>query len=611
MEWTAPDDHGEAITGYTVTLSPATGTALVKNVAGDVTSASFDELTPGVSYTATVSATNAGGQSPVSAVSNAVTVPAVVPAAPSGVIASPSVTSVTVGWTPEFDGGSAITGYTVRVYEGDTVVASTVADADATSTVIGGLERVTDYSVTVTAENALGSSEESARTQFSTTATVPARPDAPLATPVSDTEITLTWAAPDNGGSEITGYSVAVLQGGNSLGVLFEPTTAITVGDLLPGTSYTFTVTAANAEGRGETSPESAPVRTFSVPGTTTVNAALQGSNGISASWSVPSDNGGTAIVGYTAQLVSGGAVIESVARDAETTNVEFADLDPGQSYLIRVISLNRIGESAPSDSSAVVIPAVAPDAPAAPVVAQGPNGDSLLVSWAPPASDGGAAISSYIVTVYQDGVEVASATVEGTVTSTTVNGFEHGTYTATVTATNSAGSNTSPQSQPITVAGPAPLIQPEPITDEDIAEGDFPGFDASFSGLTVTVDLGSEYANQWVGITVNSTPRFLGWFLTDADGVVTLTLPADLEVGDHHLVAYSSDGEVVGVAAFELTAAPDNPDDGEPSSTPVAKALPNTGAESLAPAGIAAALLMLLGGAAAFIARRRQAQNS
>jgi hypothetical protein len=83
--------------------------------------------------------------------------------------------------------------------------------------------------------------------------------------------------------------------------------------------------------------------------------------------------------------------------------------------------------------------------APGAPTNVTATAGNAqATVSWTAPASNGGAAISSYTVRASTG----ATSTVAGTTTSTTVTGLTNATaYTFTVTATNSAG--TSPASTP------------------------------------------------------------------------------------------------------------------------------------------------------------------
>jgi hypothetical protein len=69
VTWTAPTTGGTP-GSYTVTSSPG---GIVANAPGSATSAVVNGLTNGVTYTFTVTATNAGGTSPPSAASNAVT----------------------------------------------------------------------------------------------------------------------------------------------------------------------------------------------------------------------------------------------------------------------------------------------------------------------------------------------------------------------------------------------------------------------------------------------------------------------------------------------------------------------------------------------------------
>jgi len=146
------NDGGSVVTQYTVISSPGnfrqTGTSsplVVKRLAN------------GTAYTFTVVATNVIGNSVASAPSNSV-IPATVPDAPTGVVASASNKQASVSFTaPIVNGGSEIISYTVTSTPGNFTQTGT-----ASPLVITGLTNETAYTFTVVATNAVGNSIESA-----------------------------------------------------------------------------------------------------------------------------------------------------------------------------------------------------------------------------------------------------------------------------------------------------------------------------------------------------------------------------------------------------------------------------------------------------------------
>ena len=85
-------------------------------------------------------------------------------------------------------------------------------------------------------------------------ATAPGAPSGVTAAK-GNAQATVTWTAPADGSSPITGYTVTSSPGGVTASVDGSTTSAVVTG-LTNGTSYTFTVTATNVVG---TSPASAP----------------------------------------------------------------------------------------------------------------------------------------------------------------------------------------------------------------------------------------------------------------------------------------------------------------------------------------------------------------
>lgn len=90
--------------------------------------------------------------------------------------------------------------------------------------------------------------------------TVPAAPAAPVAT-VDGTSVNVSWVAPADGGSAITGY-VVTLTGDKGEPIIQNLGAGVTsaVFANVPEGTYTATVAAVNAKGNSEASPASAPV---------------------------------------------------------------------------------------------------------------------------------------------------------------------------------------------------------------------------------------------------------------------------------------------------------------------------------------------------------------
>ena len=267
VSWTAPADGGSGITSYTVTPYIGATAQPVKTVTGTppVTSTTVTGLTNGTAYTFRVTATNAVGTGPASAASSPVTpTGATAPAAPTGVSATAGDGSAVVSWTAPADGGSGITSYTVTPYIGATAqpVRTVTGTPPATSTTVTGLTNGTAYTFTVTATNAVGTGPASAASSpvTPTGPTAPAAPTGVTAT-AGDGSAVVSWTAPADGGSGITGYTVTPYIGATAQPVRTvtgtPPATSTTVTGLTNGTAYTFRVAATNAVGTGPASAAS------------------------------------------------------------------------------------------------------------------------------------------------------------------------------------------------------------------------------------------------------------------------------------------------------------------------------------------------------------------
>jgi len=203
------------------------------------------------------------------------------------------------------------------------------------------------------------------------------------------------------------------------------------------GTTYAFTVTATNTAGTGSASASynGVPATVASAPRSISVSPV---NGGLTATWAVPSYDGGTAITGYIATIRSTG---DTCSTNASTRTCTFSGLVNGSTYVVDVVATNNAGSSEAASSSNAT-PRTVPSKPIQ--VTLTPGAATVRVSWAAPLSDGGSAITSYLVTA-SPGVGV---TCTSTGTYCDLLNLTPGTsYSVTVAAVNAAGTGASSSS--------------------------------------------------------------------------------------------------------------------------------------------------------------------
>jgi uncharacterized protein with LGFP repeats len=184
VDWQAPAgavlDDSNSISDYTVTLSAGGSVVSVQDVDGLLGEAEFDGLTLGTAYSASVSANNRfGGGTPASAAGALV---AGVPELTTGLTISSGEGSLTATWeAPTTAPDSFVVTATPHVGGSGT---STTVTGSATSATVSGLTDYTDYDVTVTAINTLGSTATSSEVTAS-----PGPTDAPAADTTSTASV--------------------------------------------------------------------------------------------------------------------------------------------------------------------------------------------------------------------------------------------------------------------------------------------------------------------------------------------------------------------------------------------------------------------------------------
>jgi hypothetical protein len=239
-----------------------------------------------------------------------------------------------------------------------------------------------------------------------------------------------------DGGRSITGYTVTSNPSGGKDINAGSIATTHTITGLKNGTAYTFSVQASNAVGTSIVSSPTNSVTPNDVPGAPVNVTATAGNAQAVVRFSAPVSDGGSAITGYTVTSnPSGGKDSNSGSTDMTHT---ITGLKNGTAYTFSVQASKAAGIGPASTSSNKVTPSDVPGAPVNVTATAGSNAQAK-VSFSAPVSDGGSAITGYIVTSNPSGGTDVNA---GSTASThTIVGLINGTaYTFSVQAENAAG---------------------------------------------------------------------------------------------------------------------------------------------------------------------------
>ena len=176
------------------------------------------------------------------------------------------------------------------------------------------------------------------------------------------------------------------------------------------------------------------------VPLAPTIGTATVSGLTASVPFTGPTDFGDAAITSYTATSTPG-----SITGSGASSPISVSGLSANTSYTFAVTATNSFGTSLASSSSNSITTADFPGAPTS-VSASDPAGNNdgyALVSWSAPASNGGSAITDYIVQYSSNSGSTWTTFSDGTSTSTsaTVTGLTLNTaYIFRVAAVNAVG---------------------------------------------------------------------------------------------------------------------------------------------------------------------------
>lgn len=343
-----PTDIRKTSTEYSVTVSwesvaGATSYGVLFNgtaysVTG--TSKTFTGLSPNTAYTYQVCAKDADGSSAYSTKQTVTTTPK----APTNASTTSNENSVTLSW-------GAVEGATSY----DVMFNGTTYNVTGTSTTLTGLEANTAYTYQICAKNPDGSSSYSIT---KTVKTSPIPPTNPSATTTKNSA-TISWGA-------VTGAtSYDVMFNGATYNVTG---TSKTISGLTPGTSYSYSVRANNADG---SSSYSAPQTIITIPNPPTVPtnvSATATTNSATVSWS--------AVAGATSYDVYFNSTLYNVTGTTKTVD----GLTPGTSYSYRVRANNAGGSSAYNSGQTIQ---TLPNPPGTPTnVSATATNNTVTVNW-------------------------------------------------------------------------------------------------------------------------------------------------------------------------------------------------------------------------------------
>ena len=245
-----------------------------------------------------------------------------------------------VSWDIPFDGGDIIMGYTVYWGTGNSGL---LPGTDPTTYNILGLANGTEYTVTVTATNAIGEGPPSEGV-LATPRGIPGTPPNLTLFLTTSTMLKYQWDPADPNGADILEQTAEIYLASSgtpfNTWTLSADTQSWEVSDLLPNTSYRFTISATNVAGTG--SPNELESTTLSPPPEVTDLQAVPSYTSVTLSWDYDTSYEDT-IVSFS--IIYG---TDSVTVYAPQTSVDITGLQSSTPYTFTVFSETASGSTSP-----------------------------------------------------------------------------------------------------------------------------------------------------------------------------------------------------------------------------------------------------------------------
>jgi uncharacterized repeat protein (TIGR03803 family) len=503
-------------------------------------------LADGTVHSYAVTATNAAGNTSPMSAALSFKVDTVAPGQP----AAPTDASVVNGYVnaahdtaDQTIGGQTIGGMTqqdatVAVYDNGTQVATVTADnSGAWSYQVGVLADGSSHSYAITATDVAGNtSAMSAALSFTVDTTAPVQPAAPADASVVNGYVNAAHdtAGQTIGGTTEAGASVAVYDNGAQVATVTadgKGAWTYQVGALADGSHHSYAVTATDAAGNtsamssalGFTVDTSAPAQ----PGAPT-DASVSGGYVNAAHDTASQTIGGTAEAGASVAIFDNGNLVTTVvANGSGAWTYQVGTLADGSSHSYAVAATDAAGNSsALSQALAFTVDTSAPVAPLALADASVINGYVNATHDTAGQSLTGTAEGGAVVTVYDNGVKLGTATANVSTGAWNFNlgVLADGVQSLTATATDAAG-NTGAASTALTFT--VDTVLPDPAVDAATVG----------SGGSVTV---SGTAEVGTTITLYDGGGFVGIVPVGTDGTWSYSVGV-LAAGSSHSYAVTA----------------------------------------------------------------------